>query len=75
MNSCELIFKISAIANTIASKLSTDELSLLGAILSQLGDTLTTIATQRGICESLNAKSTDTSSTSNSNNSSTFKSN
>lgn len=50
MNACELTASITAIANTIACKLTTDELNLLGAILTQLGDTLLTIATQKTIC-------------------------
>ena len=60
MNSCEFVFKISAIANAISSKLTTDELNLLATIVTQLGDTLNTIAAQRTYCDSLNNKSTDT---------------
>lgn len=60
MNSCELIFKISAIANAISSKLTTDELNLLATIVTQLGDTLNTIVAQRTYCDSLNNKSTNT---------------
>ena len=52
MTPCELTASITAIANALASKLSINELNLLGAVFSQLGDTLTTIATQRSICES-----------------------
>lgn len=51
MSPCELTASITAIANTLACKLSVNELNLLGAVLSQLGDTLSTIATQRSICE------------------------
>lgn len=51
MNPCELTASITAIANMLAGKLTVDELNLLGAVLTQLGDTLTTIATQRGFCE------------------------
>ena len=51
MNPCELTASITAIANMLAGKLTVDELSLLGAVLTQLGDTLATIATQKGICE------------------------
>lgn len=51
MNPCELTAYITAVANTIACNLSVDELNLLGAVLSQLGDTLTTIAAQKTICE------------------------
>ena len=50
MNSCELTAGITALANTIACKLTVDELNLLGVTLTQLGDTLITIATQKGIC-------------------------
>lgn len=51
MNPCELTASVTALANALACKLSNNEVSLLGAVLSQLGDTLTTIATQRSICE------------------------
>lgn len=50
MNSCELTACITAIANTLACRLNDDELSLLGSVLTQLGDTLITIATRRSIC-------------------------
>ena len=50
MNACEWTASITAIANTIACQLSVDELNLLGVTLTQLGDTLLTIATQRSIC-------------------------
>ena len=56
MNACELTAAITAIANSIACRLSTEELSLLAAVLVQLGDTLATIAAQRTICENMNAK-------------------
>lgn len=57
MTPCELTVSVTAIANALACKLSTDELTILGAILSQLGDTLTTIATQKSICEEIENKS------------------
>ncbi|MBR2131346.1 MAG: hypothetical protein IJ955_02205 [Oscillospiraceae bacterium] len=50
MNPCELTVSITAAANAIAARLSNDELNLLGVTLTQLGDTLITIATQRSIC-------------------------
>ena len=50
MNSCELTAAITALANTLARSLTTDELSLLGIVLTQLGDTLTTIAIHREVC-------------------------
>jgi len=51
MNSLELTTTITALANAIACKLNVDQLNLLGVILTQLGDTLATIATQRSFCE------------------------
>lgn len=50
MNPCELTATITAIANYLASQLTQDELNLLGVSLTQLGDTLLTIATHRDIC-------------------------
>lgn len=50
MNACELTATITAIANYLASQMTNEELELLGVTLTQLGDTLLTIATQRGIC-------------------------
>ena len=50
MNPCELTISITAAANAIAAKLSNDELNLLGVTLTQLGDTLITIATRRSLC-------------------------
>ena len=50
MNPCELTASITAIANALACRLTEDELNLLGVTLTQLGDTLLTIATWRGIC-------------------------
>lgn len=51
MNPCELTVSISALASAIAAQLSDDELSILAAVLVQLGDTLETIAVQRDICK------------------------
>lgn len=50
MNPCELTASITALANAMASKMTEDELNLVGVTLTQLGDTLITIATYRGIC-------------------------
>lgn len=50
MNPCELTASITAIANALACRLTEEELNLLGVVLTQLGDTLLTIATHRGIC-------------------------
>lgn len=54
MNSCELTVGVTTLANAIACKLNNDELTLLAALLVQLGDTLVTIATQRSICDKIN---------------------
>ena len=50
MNSCTLTASITALANTLACQLTEDELNLLGVVLTQLGDTILTIATHRSIC-------------------------
>lgn len=50
--SCELTASITALANALACRLNEAELNLLGVTLTQLGDTLITIATQRSICKS-----------------------
>lgn len=52
MNACELTASVTALANTLACGLSAGELTLLGAVFTMLGDTLTTIAAQRALCES-----------------------
>lgn len=51
MNPCELTAAVTAIANTLACKLTNEELTLLASVLVQLGDTLVTIVTQKTICE------------------------
>ena len=53
MNSCELTASITAIANSLSCKLDNEQLTLLAAVLVQLGDTLVTIATQRALCKQL----------------------
>lgn len=50
MNACELTATITAVANYLACHLTVDELNLLGVSLTQLGDTILTIATQKSIC-------------------------
>ena len=44
MNSCEFVSFITSIACVISKDKSADELTLLGAFFTQLGDTLATIA-------------------------------
>ena len=53
MNTCQITTTITALANTIASKLTTEEVTLLAALLVQLGDTLVTIVTQKTICKEI----------------------
>lgn len=55
MNPCELTAAITALTNTLASSLTVNELTLLGAGITQFGDTLATIATQRSLCDSAEA--------------------
>jgi len=51
MQSCELVSLITAIACAISKSVSNDELLVLGAAFTQLGDTLTTIAVQNQLCD------------------------
>ena len=44
MTPLELTSAVTAIANTLACRLTSDEVVLLAAVFTQLGDTLTTIA-------------------------------
>ena len=50
MNACELTASITAVANFLENQLTVEELELLGVSLTQLGDTLLTIVTQKSIC-------------------------
>lgn len=51
IDACELTVSISALAVSLSKNLSHDELAMLAAITTQLGDTLATILTQRELCE------------------------
>ena len=51
MTACETTAAITALANSLACRLSEAELNLLGVFLTQLGDTLLTIATCKSICK------------------------
>lgn len=51
MSPLELTTFINTTANAIACNASLDELNLLSAVFTQLGDTLATIAIQRDICD------------------------
>lgn len=51
MNPCELTAAVTALANTLACGRTAGEVALLGAVFTQLGDTLTTISVLRDECE------------------------
>ena len=57
MSPCELTASITALANALSGRLTDNELVMLGVILTQLGDTLTTIATRRSICKNAGSSS------------------
>lgn len=59
MQSCELVILISTLACSIAKNKSIDELNLLSTVFSQLGDTLSTIATNEDIINSNNDDNND----------------
>jgi len=68
MNSLELTTSITALANVIATKVDDDgALNLLGAVLTQLGDTVTTIATQRDFLQAIESKNKEKSADTNDN--------
>jgi hypothetical protein len=51
LNDCILPAGITALACAIASEIDdAKDIALLAALLTQLGDTLTTIAAQRAVC-------------------------
>lgn len=50
MNACELTASITVIANSLANKMTDEELATLSTVLVQLGDTFATIATHRSVC-------------------------
>lgn len=50
MNSLKLTSAITVVAGALTCGLTPDEISLLSAILVQLGDTLATISAQQSLC-------------------------
>lgn len=50
LDECELVTFISAVACAMAKCYTDDELSMLSAIFTQLGDSLATILARRDIC-------------------------
>ena len=59
MNPFQLTTSVTAIANAISSKLSTDEITLFASVLVQLGDTLATIAIGKAKEDECKNKSTN----------------
>ncbi len=59
MDECELVILISTIACAIAKCSTDDELTLLAAVFSQLGDTLATIVTSRELKDSSSTDKTN----------------
>lgn len=53
MDKCELIMLVSTVACTLSKCCSDDDLSILSAIFTQLGDSLATILTKRQLCETI----------------------
>lgn len=51
MDPCALTASVTALANAMACELSDEELTVLGAVFVQLGDTLSTIAARRSLCQ------------------------
>ena len=49
VNACEITAAVTALANAIACRMDDEELALLGAVLTQLGDTLETISAGRAM--------------------------
>jgi len=66
LNSAEITASITALANVIATQLNVDQLSLLGALLTMLGDVLQAIAAIRSLQET--AQSSNQSATQETNN-------
>lgn len=54
MNSCELVAFVSSAACTISQCYPPEELAVLAAILTQLGDTLETILANEELCSKTN---------------------
>lgn len=56
MNGCDplpLTTAVNTLAAMLAASLNDQELALMSAILVQLGDSMNTIAAQRGLCKSI----------------------
>lgn len=51
MTSCELVTFVTSIACILSDSCDTDELSVMAAVFTQLGDTIATILAHRDSCE------------------------
>ncbi len=51
MNSCELVTYVSSIACTISKCCSKEDVTILAAVFTQLGDSLETILAHEEICK------------------------
>ena len=56
MSPCELVSLVTAVACSISQCCDEEEVEILAAVFTQLGDTLATINVQRGICNNTNQK-------------------
>ena len=54
MTSCELVTLISTLACAISEAYTEEEIEILSTILTQLGDTLTTILAHNSVCKGKN---------------------
>lgn len=54
MKPCETAIAVSTIAAALAEGRTLCELEIMAAIFTQLGDTIATIAAQKGCCEAQN---------------------
>lgn len=57
MCSTSLAAAVTILAGALAEGRSAEELSLLAAVLTQLGDTLATMSLQKGLCDASKARS------------------
>ena len=56
MNPCELITFVTALACSITTCCTDDEVTLMAAVFNQLGDTLATYETQKSLIEDCDKK-------------------
>ena len=53
MTPCEITAAVTAVANFISCNFTNAQIDLLGAIFTQLGDTLATISAQNALCKTV----------------------